>query len=357
MRAAIAGAAAFWGIALGLYFLYAVRDVLMILFIAWIVAAGLRPGVEQMERRMPRAAAVLLVYLAFFSGLGLLGWLIVPPLVVQTADLISRAPVFIQQAQQLVAAVQDRLAVLGLRLDLAQQLASLASYAGQAAQAAINVPIVAARILFDAVAVLVVGFYWLTTRERAIGWLAEVFWPRNPEEGRSLIERAEDQLGAYVRGLAVLALSVGGATLIGLLLLGVPYAVPLAVLAGVLELLPIIGPIIAAVPGIIIAALRAPLLGLGAVVLYIAIQQLENYVLVPKVHEKAIGLQPLVVLVAVLLGSSLAGISGAIVAVPVAALVALIIEEVRQRRPAPAPAPPVAAAGERTGGSDPPAER
>lgn len=347
-RAAIAGAAALWAIGLALLFLYAVRDVLLLVFLAWLVAAGLRPGVERLERIVPRGLAVLLVYVVFIALVSLFAWLVVPPLVADLADFAERAPTTIDQIQRIASALQERLRAYGIQIDFAQQLAGIVGYAGQAAQAAIRVPFAAAQLLFGLVAVLALSFYWTVSRERAVEWLAGLIG-RDPKTVERLVDGAEAQLGAYVRGLAVLAFSVGTAVLVGLLALGIPYAFLLAALAGLLELLPIIGPIISAIPAIVVAAFKSPLLALGTALLYLAVQQIENYVLVPKVQEKAVGLHPLVILLAVMLGGSLAGIAGAVIAVPVAALLALILTEVRAVRgrasltePPPGPSGPTA---------------
>jgi len=143
----------------------------------------------------------------------------------------------------------------------------------------------------------------------------------------SLAHKVEVKTGAWVRGQIVLMFLVGFTTYIGLTILGVEFALPLAVIAGLLELIPTIGPIVSAIPAAIIAFTQGPLLGLGVIALYILIQQLENNILVPKVMEKAVGLSPLITIFSLLVGAALFGILGAVLAVPFAAITYLIVED------------------------------
>jgi predicted PurR-regulated permease PerM len=117
---------------------------------------------------------------------------------------------------------------------------------------------------------------------------------------------------------------------VGLFILNVPYALPLAVVAGILELVPIIGPIISSIPAIIVALVSSPILGVGVAAYFLIIQQVENSILVPKVMEKAVGLSPILVILVLLIGGSLMGIVGALLAVPVAAAAKVIYDDYKE---------------------------
>ncbi len=133
--------------------------------------------------------------------------------------------------------------------------------------------------------------------------------------------RIELKLGGWLRGQIILMLIIGISTYIGLTLLGVEYALALAVIAGILEIVPIIGPILSAIPALIVAFTVSPIAGFGVIGLYILIQQLENHLVVPKVMQKAVGFNPLVTIIVLMIGGNLLGLMGAILAIPIAIVV------------------------------------
>ncbi len=135
-------------------------------------------------------------------------------------------------------------------------------------------------------------------------------------------------MGAWVRGQLFLSLVIGVLVYIGLFLLNVPYALTLAIAAGVLEVVPVIGPIVASIPGILLAFTISPVLALGVAVMYFVVQQLENHLIVPQVMGRAVGLNPLVVILAIAVGSRLLGIMGALLAVPLTVVLQIIVLEV-----------------------------
>ncbi len=330
-RLVLLGVAAVFGTGLGLIVLYRVREVLILAFVAWILAAALRPAVDLLGRRVPRALAIGLVYLAvltLFVGLMLL---VVPPLAREMINLSRQLPAHLARLQADVGLVQGWFVEHGLALDVGDSLRQALEMAGEGLGGLLLVPLAAVRLTISFFAVVVISFYWLLLRASILDWAMSFVPDASRGRARSVFEEAEGHMGAYVRGLVFLGFVVGALTLTGLTLLGVPFALALAVLAGILELLPNIGPVISAVPAVILALTLSPLHALAAAGLYTVVQQLENYLLVPKVQEKAVGLNPLAILMAVLLGGTLAGIVGALLAVPVAALVNLLIKELRRK--------------------------
>jgi predicted PurR-regulated permease PerM len=137
-----------------------------------------------------------------------------------------------------------------------------------------------------------------------------------------------------VRGELTLVLVIGLLSFVGLTLLGIPYALPLAVIAGVMEIVPVVGPIIAAVPAIAAALLISPVFALATAALYFVIQQLENHLIVPTVMNRAVGLNPLMTIIALMIGGRLLGIGGAILAVPIVVVLKIIITDILENRPA-----------------------
>ena len=144
-----------------------------------------------------------------------------------------------------------------------------------------------------------------------------IFLTDEKDKIKSLLVRIENKLGAWLRGQLVLMLIIGVATYLGLILLGVDYALALAVIAGLLEIVPILGPIISAVPALIMGFVISPVTGFAVIGLYLLIQQLESNLIVPKVMQKAVGFNPLVTIIALMVGGQLMGIVGAILAVPI----------------------------------------
>lgn len=320
-------AAAFYGVGLALVVLYLIRDVITLIFIAWIIAAALRPPVDWLQRWMPRGLAILIPYLTLLSGIGLLGFLIVPPFIAEFRSLAVNIPDYVARGQSTLSGVDEWLRSHGVPSPIGEQAAQLSRGLEQAALFLIRLPLAAFSVVIGTFATVAIGFYWLLSRDQSVDWLCRTLRPGNPQRAKHIFNQAELQMGSYVRGLVFLGIVIGVVTLVGLFVLRVPYAVVFAVIAGVLELLPTIGPILSAIPPILAALTISPLLALGVALLYLAIQQLENYVLVPRVHEQSVGLPPLVILLAVLIGSTIGGIVGAILAVPVAALIALLVEE------------------------------
>ncbi|MBI2910810.1 MAG: AI-2E family transporter [Chloroflexi bacterium] len=330
-RLVLLGVAATYAVGLGLFLLFRVRDVLILIFLAWILAAALRPPVDRLGQRLPRALAIAIVYLAVLSVFVGLSLLVVPPLVREMVGLSAQLPLYLSQIQEGLGLVQGWFVEHGLVLDVSRSLSQAIDAMGRGLGSVLLVPLAAARLTISFFAVVVISFYWLLLRASILDWAMSFVPEASRGRARSMFEEAEGHMGAYVRGLVFLGLVVGALTLAGLTSLGVPFALALAVLAGVLELLPNIGPVISAVPAMVLALALSPLHALAVAGLYTAVQQLENYLLVPKVQEKAVGLNPLAILVAVLLGGTLAGIAGALLAVPVAALVNLLIKELRRR--------------------------
>ena len=150
------------------------------------------------------------------------------------------------------------------------------------------------------------------------------------EKSKSLVNTLnliETKLGGWARGQLLLMLAIGVVTYIGLLVLGIPYALPLALLAGIFEMIPFIGPIIAAIPAIILGFSASPFLGFATLTFAILIQQLENYVFVPKIMEKSTGVSPIIILIGLAVGYRLAGITGTIISVPVIIIIQTLLQE------------------------------
>ena len=288
-----------------LWFVYFIKDIILEFFVALLIMAILNPSVSRLSRfKIPRAVSILLVYLLFFGLIGFVLAGLLPPLIDQTKSFVNGLPKY--------------LGSLGIASSLSEQviqetLSRLGELPRELAKFAVSVfsnVIGVLRVLFFA-------FYLLLARDRLDDQLGFIFGEKRKKEIGMLVDKLETRFGGWARGQISLMILIGIATYLGLTLLGIPFALPLALLAGILEIIPYMGPIISAVPAVIIGLAISPLVGLATAALYFLIQQIENYVLVPKVMEKSVGVNPIVTLLALSIGFRVAGIVGAVISVPI----------------------------------------
>jgi predicted PurR-regulated permease PerM len=338
------------GVLLLLWLLGLIASVIIKLVLAVILAAGMKPLVDRVtsteHRRQgrwvpPRGLVVLLVYILMIFLVSSAGGLILQVVISEIQNLVNGVPVY---APRIVARINDLLDLvpggrdLVTDFDLAGQLSGLVSRLfGVFSQALLVFQYVLGLVsgLLDVLMILLLALY-ITTDGPRIGRYLRAFLPADRhEQAARVTDRIFVRLGGWVSGQILLCLIIGFMSWLGLVILGVPYAVVLALIAGIMEAVPNIGPIIAAVPAVMIAALTSPLQALLVLILYLIIQQLENYVIVPRVMSRAVELHPLAVLLALLIGGELLGVLGAVLAVPVTAAISVIVDEIRSERLAP----------------------
>ncbi len=299
--------------------LYHLREILIVIFVAYIIVAALNPVVEFLRRRgLPKTIAVLLTFfvtLVFFV-------LLIAPLV----------PFFISQIQQLAKSfpsyVQQAAGAVGVQLD-AREIGKLIT-PQQLGQNAFALAGGVFGGFFTIVSTIAISFYLLLSYDKAKNAVANLFSKKYQEKAVTTIDQVNDKLGAWLRGQFILSLSIGLITWVSLTAIQMPYALPLAVLAGLFEIVPTVGPIIASVPAIIVALTISPNMALFIVGLYIIIQMVENHLLVPRIMQRAVGLNPVIVIVGVIIGDRLLGIPGALLSVPFISLLVLISKNLDQ---------------------------
>jgi predicted PurR-regulated permease PerM len=295
---------------LGLWALYQIIDVIVLLFIAIILMAGLSPLVKYLSTwKLPKTLSIGIAYLCIIAVIAGLISLIVTPLIDQTTKLIQTLP---QTAQAILPPFLDPSI-------FQRELSNVASNA-------LSFSLIIFNNFLAIISVLVLTFYLLLERDKLDGRIAQLF-VGSEEQVKKTVRRIEEKLGAWLRGQLALSLIIGTLAYVLLLALQIPYALPLAILAGLFEIVPVIGPIISAIPAILVALTLSPL-SAGFVALgYFVIQQLENSFIVPQVMKKAVGLNPLIVILAVSIGGKLLGISGALLAVPITVVIQILIED------------------------------
>jgi len=311
--------------------LYLVRDTLLLIYVAGLIAVGLSPLVDRIEQqrltrrvRIPRWAAILSVYVALFTVIGLFVMLMVPPLAAQARDLVTAAPDLLHRAQLWLI---ER-GVLSREITIGEAVRQAPGAAGSDA-----VGTVVSAIwgfvggVFGVVTILIVAFYVLIDAENIVRALVRLF-PR-PERARvrDALRRAGEKVSAWMAGQLLLGAIIGTTAALGLWILGVPYFYVLALIAGIGELIPIVGPLLAAIPAVAVAFSVSPATALGVAVFFFLQQQVENHVLVPRVMSRQVGISPVLVIMALLIGGSLLGLVGAILAVPTAAILQVLLQE------------------------------
>ena len=311
--------------------LYLVRSALLLIYMSVLVAIGLAPLAGAIERchlpgsrRLPRWTAILIIYVCFIGALVGVGLLVIPPLVTQARELWSELPDMLQRGQQWL--IDRGLLAREVSFGEALQRAN-----GQGGSDAVGTVIGAVwgffGGVFGLVTILILAFYLMLDATR----LAQTFVRLFPRAERPRVEdacrRVSNKISAWLGGQLLLAAIIGSTAALGLFLMGVPYFYVLALIAGIGEMIPIVGPVIAAIPAIAVAFTVSPTLAFGVAIFFFIQQQFENHILVPKIMERQVGVSAAAVIVALLIGGTLLGVVGAILAVPSVAIIQVLFEE------------------------------
>lgn len=321
----------FIAIILLLAFLYVVRDVALIVFVSLVLAAAIDPSITKLERRgIPRGVGIAIIYIGIVAVLALIVILFVPLVIDQLAQFTKAFPSLYERGLAFLKNFQDNSALTGFQ----EAVTSLSKGLSEFTQGVFTKLFTFFGGLVSAIGVLVLTFY-LTMEEKGMKRLAVHLAPvRHRPYLTQLFTRIEDRLGSWLRGQLLLGLIIAVLTYLGLTLLGVKFALVLALIAGVTELVPIIGPFLGAIPAVIVALSVDPLLAVWVLLMYIVIQQLENNLIVPKVMARATGLNPIIVIVGILVGAKLAGLPGIILAVPTIIIFTTFLEDFLEERKA-----------------------
>ena len=300
---------------LSLWFLYFIKDIIFALFVSILLMSIFNPLVTRLTIwKIPRFIAVLITYILVLGVFGFsIAW-IIPPLVEQTTSFVNDIPYFINN--------------LGWSDFINSNiLNSFMSQIGALPSQAVKFGVSVFSNIVSILSVLVLSFYFLLYRSKLNDQLAFMFGEDRKAQVGKIIDEVEVNLGSWARGEIILMFFVGLLTYVGLLILGIPFALPLAIIAGVLEIVPVLGPNIAAIPAIVIGLTISPLMALAVAALCFLIQQLENYLLVPKIMEKSVGVNPIVTLISLTIGYRMMGIVGIILSIPLFLTIKILIKE------------------------------
>lgn len=293
------------------WLLLEIRGVLIAIFVSYILMAAVSPYVEFLEeRRVPKIIAVIIPYIITLAFIFMLIIALLPFFISQIQLLVERLPGYINGDIQVFGMSNINSIVASEVENLGRNAFSITSrfFGG----------------VVSAVSVIAISFYLLLYKDSAIRSFVSLFPKREQEKVGKALKHSEEKLGSWLRGQIVLSGFIGVITWVVLTVLGVEFALPLAVIAGLLEIVPTIGPILSAVPAVIVALSISPILALVVIVAYFLIQLFENNILVPRVMEKAVGLNPIVIILGIIIGGKLLGIAGALLAIPFISLLIVV---------------------------------
>ena len=320
-------------VVLGFWLFYRFNQVIFTLFIAIVIGTVIRPAVAWLHRRgLPQTVGVVFVYLVLFLLLAGFLLLLFPLISGQTTTITAIMPEYYQNLRQWLATHPNQflasisevlpvgLPILSLR-PVQQTAPEMMASAGQVAGYVTSL----ASVIFTAIMILALAFYWTLEGPRIIQSFLLVI-PQNQRESiGELISAMESKVGFYMIGQAILCTVIGIMALIAYMLMGLPNALVLALIAGVLEAVPMVGPLLGAVPAALVALSIAPDKLIWVIVATVVIQQVENSLLVPRIMKKAVGVNPFVTLLALFAFGTLFGLAGALMAIPMAAMIQLAL--------------------------------
>lgn len=323
----------FFAIILGLVLAYYIYDVLLSLVCAVIIASAVEPAIVWFKKHsIPRILAAILVYLIIAGFFVSLFYLIFPILAEELRVLSTTYP----QLQQNIAAGLKQTSLLPLFSFFGDNTNALlkvpSEYFGKLGEGPFDIATTVFGGIFSFILIVVSSFY-LAAQEKGIEAFLRLATPLKHEAYViHLWERSQHKLGKWLRAQLLLGAIVGVFIFFGLTFLGIHQAFLFAILTGLFEIIPIAGPILAAIPAVATAFLQSSILGLAALLLYVIVQQTESHVIVPVVMRRVVGLSPLIVVVALVVGARLAGILGILLAVPLTTILAEFIDDLDKKK-------------------------
>jgi predicted PurR-regulated permease PerM len=311
-----------------LYFLFLIKDILAILFISLILSSAIDPLVDWMQsKKIPRAIGVILIYLLLFVVIGGVIYLIIPPIAVEIGNISQKFPQYLDKLTAGYSFLKQFSAEHGYLGSIKDALGNVSNNLQNAVGGIFTTISGVFGGILSFFLVLVLTFY-MVVEENA---MKKLVWSLAPSEHQpyimQLINRMQKKIGLWLRGQLILSLIIFIITYVGLLLLRVDNALVLALIAGLTEFIPYLGPIIGSLPAIFLAFTQSPILALFVAILFYVIQQFEGNLIVPKVMQKTVGLNPIVSISVLLIGFNLAGFVGALLSIPVATAASVFIKD------------------------------
>ena len=316
------------------WLLYRLQTVLLLFFVAIVLGTAIRPAVEWLYRRgVSRTNGVILVYILIASLFTAFLAIIVPLLAEQTTQLSQNLPEFYISVRNWLLDSDNRFlrnigarvpAQLGLLLnsnptteEVLDQVTKTILY--------VNVLI---KGLLSTLAIFLLAYYWNQEGQSVIRTMLRLIPPNRKKEFLEFIDHVEMKMGAYIRGQAILCLIIGVLAFLAYILIGLPFALALGIFAGVMEMIPVFGPAIGAIPALLVALSISPEKAIWVVIATVLIQTAENIYLLPRVMNKSMGVNPIIILLSMVAFGSVFGFAGVLLALPLAAILQFVINRI-----------------------------
>lgn len=316
----------------GIYFLYLIRNVVLLVFLAILTSVALSPAIAKLQKKFSRTVSVILVYaILFFGGMTLL-LMLLPLFFSEVKEFLVRWPEYATRLDTFMSSMETYLGSFGVNFQKEQFSQNIAS----------NIAGWLSNILSTTVSLFqgfihFIGFFflalYLSLEEKGIENFFLLLTPKEyHSQAQSVVSRMQGKVSQWLFGQMLLMLIAFAMYYIGLQILGVPYALAIAFFGGVMEMLPYIGPVIAAIPAIVVGLLVSPVLGISALIFYVIAHQAEAHIIAPQVMKHSAGLNPVALILAVLVGAELAGPVGIILSVPITMMLSVFVDDILMKR-------------------------
>lgn len=319
-------------IVLGLWFLYLVRDVLALFFLSVILTATLDPAIDWLnKKKIGRPVGVIMIYIALFLAIGLFVSLIAPPLVSQFKSFAENLPAYGETFSRTFTGIEKYAQSYGITFNSHEFLQGLTGNLSQSSGQFFGATVSVFTFFVSLLVILALTFYMSVKEDGMNKFLVSITPENHHDYVVSVADRIKSKIGKWLGGQLLLMVIIFVLDFIALSIFNIPYALALALLAGLLEIVPYLGPIISASLASMIGFLISPVTGLIVLGVLTTIQQIESHIIVPQVMKKAVGLNPVVVILALLIGAKLGGTMGAILSVPIATSIGVLIGDLVNR--------------------------
>ena len=319
-------------VVIGFLLFYRFHLVVVIVFSGIVVSMAMAPGVDWLHRhRLPRSLSVIVIYLVLLVLLIGFIVLLVPPIIEQLSAAVPKIENYYQDLKSALVSspllvIREIAVQMPAKINLTLAVSPAAGGSLDAVGQALNTTGVILSGLFTLTAILLIGFYWTLEGEGALRTLLRPLSNDKRESAHEMLQEIGARVGGYVRGQGILAVTIGVADLIVYLLIGLPAALAVALLAGMFELIPVLGPTLGAIPAVLVAFAYDPSKVVWIIAAGALIQLLENNVLAPRVMHKTVGVNPMVTLLAIVAFGALFGFAGLLLAIPMAAIIQIILD-------------------------------
>lgn len=318
---------------LGLWFLFLIRDILMLFFVAVIITAAIEPAINWFNsKKIPRPLGVLTIYIIIFLVLGLLFSFLIPSIVGQFKDFSQNFPNYFEKLNETFSGMEEYARSRGFMFNSQEIIQGATDSLTRSFGNLFSTTVGFFSGFVSVIVVFSLTFYMSVKKNGMRKFLTSITPDIYEKKTIYLTEKIKNKIGRWMIGQVSIMIIIFALDFLVLSALKVPYALILALIGGALEIIPYIGPLISTILAAIVGFLISPLVGILVLVFYTAIQQLENHIITPQVMKKAVGLNPVAVILALLIGIKLAGIAGAILAVPVATAIGVIAENLMEKK-------------------------